>query len=61
MAVMDRDEKSGCDSSCLHSDVPRTPHPTMARSEVMGWGVEKARAGESTRRAVRRESTAMVT
>lgn len=33
MPVIFRDEKSGWDSSCLHNDVPRTPHPTMAMLE----------------------------
>jgi hypothetical protein len=34
--VMERDEKCGWDSSCLQSDVPKTPHPTMAISDEAG-------------------------
>ena len=36
--MMERDEKCGWDSSCLQSDVPKTPHPTMAILDEAGGG-----------------------
>ena len=31
---MHREAKSGCDKSCLHRDVPSTPHPITAMSAL---------------------------
>lgn len=31
--VIVRDVKFGWESSCLHNDVPSTPHPTIAMSD----------------------------
>jgi len=58
IAVTDFDSKSGHERSCLHKEVPSTPHPTIAmESQDALFETAKEAAGKMQMKNERREDT----